>query len=78
VVVDMSLDGDQASRLHHYLYDGNFLRNSKTKQLHAFLLVRSAMLRAVGYVHLSFRWVAQGKISMRYEDEVRPGYNVGL
>jgi hypothetical protein len=77
VVVDMSLDGGQASRLHRYLHEGNFLRESRTQRLHAFLLVRSAMLRAVGSIHMSFQWVAQGRISMQYANQVR-GYNSAI
>jgi hypothetical protein len=71
VVVDMNLQADQASRLQHYLHEGNFLRESQTQQLHAFLLVRSVMLRAIGFIHVTFQWVSPGMISVNFMNEVR-------
>jgi hypothetical protein len=66
----MNLAADQAGRLHHYLHEGNFLRQGQTQQLHTFLLVRSAMLRAVGFVCVTFQWVPHGMISVSYMNEV--------
>jgi hypothetical protein len=70
VMVGTGLPEGKAKRLHHYLHEGNFLRASLTRQLHAFLLVRSAMLRAMGIVHLSFQWLPHGRISMTSVKEV--------
>jgi hypothetical protein len=71
VLLDINLDAQQARLRMQFLGEGAYLNARFTRSLDAYLLIRSSVLRAAGYLHMAFRWDEQGDISMLAVTQVR-------
>jgi hypothetical protein len=53
-----------------YLAEGSYLSPRLTRSLDTYLLIRSAVLRSLGYLHLRVLWDQQGTVTMDSVTEV--------